>query len=54
MIVLEFVRVIARAETFSAKHHSISGTVIFCGIGVLLGLAALGFGGLGKPAAVMF
>jgi len=54
MTVIEFVRAIARAETSSAKGDSFSGIVIFCGISLLLGVAALVFGWLGEPAAVMF
>jgi hypothetical protein len=54
MTVLEFVRTIARTETSSAKDKSISSIVIFCGIGLLLSLAALVFGWLGEPAAIMF
>jgi hypothetical protein len=54
MTIVEFVRTIARAETSSANNDSLSGIVIFCGIGLLLSLAALIFGWLGDPAAVMF
>ena len=54
MTVLEFVRTVARTETSSAKDDYLSGIVIFCGIGLLLSLAALAFGGLGEAAAVMF
>jgi hypothetical protein len=54
MTVLEFVRTIARTDTSSAKDDSFSGIAIFCGIGLLLSLAALVFGWLGEAAAVMF
>jgi hypothetical protein len=54
MTVLEFVRTVARTETSSAKDDSLSGIVTFCGIGLLLGLAALVFGWPGEAAAVMF
>lgn len=54
MTVLELVRTIARAEAPSSTGGSLSGTLVFCGIGLLLGLAAMLFGWLGQPAAMMF
>jgi hypothetical protein len=54
MTVVEFVRTIARTEPSSANNDSLSSIVIFCGIGLLLSLAALIFGWLGGPGAVMF
>jgi len=54
MSILEFVRTIARADTASAKDDCRSGIVIFCGIGLLLTLAALAFDWLGQAPAVMF
>ena len=54
MTVPEFVRTIARAETSAAKDDSPPGIVIFCGIGLLLSLAALILGWLGHAAAVLF
>lgn len=54
MTLFELVHTIARAETSSAKDDSVSAIGIFCGIGLLLSLAALAFGWFGEAAAVMF
>lgn len=54
MTLFELVHTIAHAETPSANDDSLSGTVIFCGISLLLGVVALVFAWFGEPPSMMF
>lgn len=54
MPLVELVHTIAHTETSSTHDDSLSGVVVFCGISLLLGIAALVLASSGQPSAVMF